>query len=57
MSLRNMILENSSPDIELLVLVRTSPSLEITLSAGVEVPMMARYFLASLAMIGYSVLL
>ena len=48
MSLRNIILEKKSPFI-----VSTNPSLEITLSEGVEVPDTARYFLANLAISGY----
>ena len=52
-SFRNIIFENNSPISENLLLDSTRPNLDIILSAGVEVPDIVKYFLATLAIIGY----
>ena len=50
-SVRNIIFENIGPDIACLDFDNTIPNLDITRSAGVEVPCTVRYFLASLAIL------
>ena len=56
MSPRYINMRKFSSLIANLFLLRMVPMSLITLSAGVEVPWTARYFLASLAMAGYLVL-
>ena len=55
-SVRNIIFENIGPDIACLDFDNTIPNLDIARSGRVEVPCTVRYFLASLAITGYSAL-